>query len=89
MGVMNRRFADREFLAGTYSIADMACIGWARWWKRQGQDIDEFPRLKLWLGRMLARPAVARGLRIRIEEASQVNMQDPSARAVLFKQRAR
>src|SRR5215208_6163111 len=36
MGVMNRRFADREFLAGTYSIADMACIGCARWWKRQG-----------------------------------------------------
>ena len=81
---MNRRFAGREFLAGTYSIAGMACIGWASWWKRQGQDIDEFPCLKLWLGRMLARPAVARGLRIRIEEASQVNMQDPSGADLTF-----
>ena len=39
-GVMNRRLADRDFLAGSYSIADMACIGWASRWQRQGQDID-------------------------------------------------
>jgi GST-like protein len=88
-GVMNRRLADREFLAGAYSIADMACVGWARWWKRQGQDIDEFPHFKRWLDRMLARPGVDRGLHVRVEEASQVNMQDPNVRAVLFAQRSR
>src|SRR5688572_15501517 len=38
-GVMNRRLADRDFLAGSYSIADMACVGWASRWQRQGQDI--------------------------------------------------
>ena len=40
-GVMNRRLADRDFLAGKYSIADMACVGWANGWERQGQDIED------------------------------------------------
>ena len=43
-GVMNKRLADREFLAGDYSIADMACIGWVRPYKNQGQDLEEFPQ---------------------------------------------
>src|SRR5581483_11162631 len=57
-GVMDRRLADREFLAGRYSIADIACVGWVSRWKRQGQDIAQFPRLKRWLDTVLARPAV-------------------------------
>ena len=61
-GVMNRRLADRDFLAGDYSIADMACVGWARGRERQGQDINEFPHFKRWLEAMLARPAVERGM---------------------------
>lgn len=88
-GVMNRRLADRDFLAGKYSIADMACVGWVRLWERQGQDIDQFPQLKRWLARLLARPAVYCGMHIRVEAASQVDMQDPGVRAVLFAQRAR
>jgi len=87
--VMNRRLADRDFLAGRYSIADMACVGWARAWKRQGQDIEKFPHLKRWLDRVLARPAVDRAIHMRVEAASQVDMQDPKVRAVLFGQRAR
>ena len=39
-GVMNKRLADREFLAGKYSIADIACVGWTSRWERQGQDIN-------------------------------------------------
>jgi GST-like protein len=88
-GVMNTRLKDREFLAGPYSIADMACVGWAKLWKRQGQDIDEFPHFKRWLETVLARPAVQRGIGIRIEEAGKVDMKDPKVRAVLFEQRAR
>ncbi len=42
-GVMNIRLKDREFIAGDYSIADMAIVGWANGWERQGQDINEFP----------------------------------------------
>ncbi len=88
-GVMNKRLADRDFLAGKYSIADMACIGWASRWQRQGQDIGEFPHLKRWLDMMMARPAVKRGMSLRVEEASRVDMKDPKVQAVLFGQRAR
>ena len=88
-GVMNRRLADRDFLAGRYSVADMACVGWARLWERMGQDIDAFPHVRRWLQRVQARPAVDRGIHIRVEEASKVDMADPAVRAVLFGQRAR
>jgi len=88
-GVMNTRLKDRPFLAGKYSIADIACIGWASRWERQGQDISEFPHLKRWLDTMLARPAVKRGMALRVEEASKVDMKDPKVQEILFKQRAR
>jgi GST-like protein len=88
-GVMNIRLKDRPFLAGKYSIADMACVGWASRWERQGQDINEFPHLKRWLDTLLARPAVQRGIKLRVEEASRVDMKDPKVQALLFKQRAR
>ena len=87
-GVMDRRLQDREFLAGKYSIADMACVGWVRLHKRLGQEIEDFPALKRWLETMMARPAVDRGIHLRVEEASQVNLQDPAVRATLFGQRA-
>jgi GST-like protein len=60
--VMNRRLSDREYLAGEYSIADIACYGWANRWEWQGQKIVEFPHLKAWLDRVGARPAVQRGI---------------------------
>jgi GST-like protein len=88
-GVMNRRLEDRKFLAGRYSIADMACVGWVRHAERRGEDLSEFPNLKRWLDAVRARPAVKRGMHLRVEEASQVDMQDPSVRAMLFGQRAR
>jgi GSH-dependent disulfide-bond oxidoreductase len=88
-GVMNERLTNRKFLAGKYSIADMACVGWASRWEKQGQDISQFPHLKRWFDTMLARPAVHRGMHVRLEEASKVNMQDPRVRDLLFNQRAR
>ena len=88
-GVMNRRLATREFLAGRYSIADMACVGWVRLAERQGQDLAQFPHLKRWFETIRARPAVKRAFAIRIEAASAVDMRDPKVRAVLFGQRAR
>ena len=88
-GVMNKRLADREFLAGKYSIADIACIGWTLSWKRQGQEIDDFPNLKRWQETIKARPAAERGLAVRVPDVQQVDMQDPAVRAVLFNQRAR
>jgi GST-like protein len=89
-GVMNKRLADREFLAGDYSIADMASIGWARGWERQGQDIEEFPHFKRWLETVLARPAVRRGLDVKVEQSGSYDLsKDKEAQAILFGQRAR
>jgi GSH-dependent disulfide-bond oxidoreductase len=88
-GVMNTRLADREFLAGRYSIADMASVGWVRLAERMGQDLAVLPRLKRWFEAIRARPAVQRAFAIRVEAAAKVNMHDPKVRAVLFGQRAR
>ena len=56
-GVMDRRLADRRFLAGeAYTIADMACYPWVQP-ERQGQNIDDFPNLKRWKAEIAARPA--------------------------------
>lgn len=88
-GVLNRRLADRDYVAGAYSIADMACLGWAKLWERQGQDIAEFPHVGRWLETCLARPAVQRGLAVNAEDRRSSDLTDPSVQAVLFGQRAR
>ena len=89
-GVMNTRLKDREFLAGDYSIADMACVGWSKLWQRQGIDIAEFPHFARWLQTVLARPAVQRGLAINAEDRTKVDLAtDKDAQKVLFGQRAR
>ena len=88
-GVLNKRLADREFVAGEYSIADMAIAPWAKLWERQGQNIDEFPHVKRWLQTVLARPAVVRALNVRSDDRNTTNLKDPAVQAVLFGQRAR
>jgi len=88
-GVMNRRLEDREFLAGKYSIADIACIGWASRAERHGHDLSAFANVRRWLETVLARPAVKRGLSVKVEAAFHVDLKDPKIRAVLFNQRAR
>jgi GST-like protein len=88
-GVMNKRLADRDYLAGEFSIADMACIGWARGWERQGQDIEQFPNLKAWIARMEARPATARGLAVKADGPVLDLSTDKNAQSVLFGQTAR
>jgi GST-like protein len=88
-GVMNARLKDRAFLAGRYSIADMACVGWVRLFERQGEDFTVLPHLKRWLAAVRARPAVRRAMGIRIEEAGRVDVSDPKVRAVLFGQGSR
>lgn len=87
-GVMNKRLADREFLAGDYSIADMACIGWIKPYENQGQDLNEFPNLKRWFETLMARPAVQRGMEIGQKHRRNV-AEDEEAKKVLFGQRAR
>lgn len=87
-GVLNRRLADRDHVAGDYSIADMAIWPWAQGWSRQNQDIAEFPHMKAWLDRIWARPAVQKGKKL--GEEKRMNLaDDKAAQKVLFGQRAR
>ncbi|WP_181707605.1 glutathione S-transferase family protein [Chthonobacter rhizosphaerae] len=87
-GVLDKQLRGREYVAGDYSIADMAIVGWAKMHERQGIDAAEFPDFKAWLGRVLARPAVQKGMDIKAPE--QTNLaDDKEAQKVLFNQRAR
>jgi len=58
--VLDKRLADREFLAGEYSIADMASYPWIVPHERQGQNLDDFPHVKRWFNAIQARPATVR-----------------------------
>jgi GST-like protein len=89
-GVMNKRLSDRPFLAGDYSIADMASIGWVIPYERQGQNLDDFPNLRRWFDALKARPAVVKGIDIGKDVRNQANLAtDKEAQKVLFGQRAR
>jgi glutathione S-transferase len=67
-GVMDSRLAEHEFLAGAYSIADIACWPWVMQHDWAGLDISEFPHLTRWLAAIGARPAVQRGAAIPIAQ---------------------
>jgi GST-like protein len=64
-GVLDRRLADRAFIAGDdYSIADMAAYPWIVPYERQGQDLNDFPHLRRWFEAIAARPATIRAYEI-------------------------
>jgi GST-like protein len=88
-GVLARRLANRPFIAGDYSIADMASYPWIVPHERQGQKIDDFPHLKRWFESVRARPAVVRAY----DKAKEINPNPPGIRtaeerAILFGQTA-
>ncbi|HUT49024.1 MAG TPA: glutathione S-transferase N-terminal domain-containing protein [Alphaproteobacteria bacterium] len=60
-GVLDRRLAGRDFIAGDYSIADMACWPWVITYKRQEVDLDAYPNVKRWYKALQTRPALRRG----------------------------
>jgi GST-like protein len=87
-GVLNRRLADRAFLAGDYSIADIASYPWIVPHERQGQRLEDFPHLQRWFNTIRDRPATVRAY----AKAAGVNTQTfltEEARRVLFGQTAR
>ena len=89
-GVLNRRLADRPFIAGDYSIADIAAYPWVVPYESQGQKLEDFPHLQRWFKAIRERPATVRAY----ARAAEVNpdFQAPlteSARRVLFGQSAR
>jgi len=63
LGVMDRRLAVKKYLAGSYSIADIACFSWVRSASRH-VPLDAFPNLVAWVERVGKRPAVQRGMKL-------------------------
>jgi len=86
-GVLDKRLADREFVAGAYSIADMASYPWVVPHERQGQNLADFPNLKRWFETVRDRPAVQRAYAL----AKKINTQPAvteQSKSILFGQTA-
>ncbi len=87
LAVMDEQLADRDFLAGDYSIADIAAFPWVRPYKRLGNNVDNFPNLKRWYETLKARPGVRRGIDLG-SDWKRTEASDEEAKALLFNQTA-
>lgn len=85
--VLNKRLSDREFVAGSYSIADMAAYPWIVPHERQGQRLEDFPHLRRWFETVRERPAVKKAYARAKEINAQTTMTE-DAKRVLFGQSA-
>ena len=68
--VLDRRLDGRDWIAGDYSIADIACWGWVWFHRMHGQDLADFPHVGRWFFAMSERPAVQRGKALRLDLVS-------------------
>ena len=87
-GVLNKRLADREFVAGDYSIAYMAAHPWIVPHAKQGQDLNDFPHLKRWFDAIAARPATQRAYALADTINTAPSVSDEESRRILFGQTA-
>ncbi len=86
--VLSKRLADRPFVAGDYSIADMAIYPWIVPFERQGQRLEDFSALKTWFDAVSARPAVQRAYGLAREIDAATPRDEGEARKVLYGQTA-
>jgi GST-like protein len=86
-GVLNKKLAGRDFIAGDYSIADMASYPWIVPYERQGQKIEDFPNLKHWFEAIKARPATVRAYELAKTINTQPSVTEESKK-ILFGQTA-
>jgi GSH-dependent disulfide-bond oxidoreductase len=85
--VLDARLKDHEFLAGDYSIADIANWAWVRTHNWSGVALDDLPHLKRWLETIRVRPAVAKGI---LMPASERDLEKAAGEeAAKFSERAR
>lgn len=87
-GVLNKQLAGRDYIAGDYSIADMASYPWIVPYERQQQKLEDFPHLQAWFARMSARPAVQRAY-AKAKEINSAPTVTQDANKILFGQTAR
>lgn len=87
-GVLDKRLADREFVAGDYSIADIAAYPWITGYENQGQKLENFPNLKRWFEAIKSRPATIRAYQ-KAEEFKNQPLDIEKSRELLFNQSAK
>lgn len=87
LAVMDVRLRDRDFLAGDYSIADIASFPWVMSYKRYGQDLNKFKNLRSWFDAIKSRPAVRRGVDVG-KDWKRDEARNEKARALMFGQNA-
>jgi GST-like protein len=87
-GVLNHRLADRSFVAGGYSIADIAAYPWIVPYEAQGQRLEDFPHLKRWFSAIHDRPATLRAYAKGAAISTQTTLTE-EAKRILFGQTAR
>ena len=87
LAVMDVRLRDRDFLAGDYSIADIACFPWVLPHKRLGNDVSKFEHLQPWYEHMKQRPAVRAGVDLG-KDWQRDERRSEAARQMLFNQNA-
>lgn len=85
--VLNKRLADREFVAGNYSIADIAAYPWIVPYESQSQNLEDFPHLKRWFETIQARPATIRAYQ-KAEAFKDQTLDIEKSRELLFNQSA-
>lgn len=83
-GVLDRQLQDREYIAGDYSIADMACWPWVLTYKRQQVNLAEFANVNRWYKALQARPALRRGYQLGSELGKPQGVWDEEARKHLM-----
>jgi GST-like protein len=86
--VMNKRLEDRPFLAGEYSIADMACYPWVVPHERQKQDLNDFPNLQRWFEAIKSRPATIAAYKLADAINVRPTIDDEVSRRIMFNQSA-
>lgn len=82
--VLDARLGEEEYLAGDYSIADIASYPWIRPWRRQGQNLEAHPNLNRWYQAIDQRPAVQRGLKVPEQTMDLNRDMDEKTRSTLF-----
>ena len=82
-GVLDKRLGGRDWVAGDYSIADMAIFPWLRFPDRHGVDLEQYPNMKRWRAAIDARPAVQRALKL-LEDRRRTTPPDAKTRENLF-----
>lgn len=85
LAVMDVRLRNRDFLAGDYSIADIASFPWVLPYRRLGNDLDKFANLRRWFDTLKVRPALQRGIDLG-KEWPRDEAKNERARALLFDQ---